>query len=145
MMQSKKIIERFQQLYSSLNRDTLNSKLLADVYDVDITFEDCFHKIKGIEALSVYFDGLYENVSFIHFEFKDQWVNDESAMLTWLMSYQHPKLNGGDLIEVEGASQLNFKGGKIIRHRDYFDGGALLYEHIPFLKRVIHFLKNRMA
>lgn len=145
MMQSKKIIESFQQLYASLNRDTLSSNLLADVYDDDITFEDCFHNIKGIESLSVYFDGLYENVSFIHFEFKDQWVDDESAMLTWLMSYQHPKLNSGKLIEVEGASQLSFKGGKIIRHRDYFDGGALLYEHIPLLRRVIHFLKNRMA
>ena len=66
-------------------------------------------------------------------------------MLTWTMSYQHPKLNNGELIAVKGASQLDFKQGKVVSHRDYFDGGALLYEHIPLLKRVIHFLKNRMA
>lgn len=66
-------------------------------------------------------------------------------MLTWTMSYQHPKLNGGKTIAVKGASQLNFDEKRIVRHRDYFDGGALLYEHIPLLKRVIFFLKNRLA
>jgi hypothetical protein len=61
------------------------------------------------------------------------------------MSYQHPKLNSGKLIAVQGASRLEFKQGKVISHRDYFDGGALLYEHIPLLNRVIFFLKNRLA
>lgn len=145
MMQSKKIIDNFKMLYNTLDRDTLSFKLLNDVYDDDIRFSDCFHNISGIDSLFEYFDGLYENVSFIRFDFSDQWLNEDSGMLTWVMSYQHPKLNGGEIIYVEGASQLNFKDGKVIQHRDYFDGGALLYEHIPILKRIIIFLKNRMA
>jgi hypothetical protein len=145
MMRSEQIIENFKQLYNKLNRDTATLELLERVYAENIQFEDCFHNIKGIKSLFEYFDNLYENVEFIGFDFKNQWLNENSAMLTWTMSYKHPKLNGGQLIAVEGASQLDFNHGKVIRHRDYFDGGALLYENIPILKRVIFFLKNRLA
>lgn len=144
-MQSEQIVERFKALYNKLDRDTLNFELLNDVYDDEINFEDCFHHINGIHSLFEYFDNLYENVNFIHFDFENQWLGEDSAMLTWTMSYKHPKLNSGELIAVKGASQLNFKQGKVMYHRDYFDGGALLYEHVPLLKRVISFLKNRMA
>lgn len=145
MMLNKIIIDNFKNLYQILNRETLSFDELNRVYDNDIIFEDCFHNIKGISDLYNYFDNLYENVSCIGFDFEDEWINDDSAMLTWVMSYQHPKLNSGKLIQVKGASRLMFKDGKINAHRDYFDGGALLYEHIPILKRVIHFLKNRLA
>jgi hypothetical protein len=145
MIQSEKVVASFKHLYNTLDRDTLTFELLNEVYDNDIKFEDCFHKINGIDSLFEYFDGLYENVNFIHFDFENHWVKEGSAMLSWTMSYQHPKLNNGELIAVKGASQLDFKQGKVVSHRDYFDGGALLYEHIPLLKRVIHFLKNRMA
>lgn len=145
MMQSEKVVENFQQLYNRIDRDTLTFELLNEVYDDTIKFEDCFHNINGIHSLFEYFEGLYENVNFIRFDFEDQWVKEGSAMLTWTMSYQHPKLNNGELIAVKGASKLDFKQGKVVHHRDYFDGGALLYEHIPLLKRVIHFLKNRMS
>lgn len=142
---STKIVENFQQLYKTLNRDTLSFELLNSVYADDIIFEDCFHTIEGIKSLFEYFDNLYENVSYINFDFEGHWLNDDSAMLTWTMSYQHPKLNSGETIDVKGASRLSFDHGKVVRHRDYFDGGALLYEHIPLLKRIIFFLKNRMA
>jgi hypothetical protein len=144
MMQSEKVVENFQQLYNRIDRDTLTFELLNEVYDDSIKFEDCFHNINGIHSLFEYFEGLYENVNFIRFDFEDQWLKESSAMLTWTMSYQHPNLNNGELIAVKGASKLDFKQGKVVHHRDYFDGGALLYEHIPLLKRVIHFLKNRM-
>jgi hypothetical protein len=145
MTPNKQIVENFQQLYNTLNRETLTFERLTEVYSDDIIFEDCFHHIEGIDSLFEYFDNLYENVRYIHFDFENHWISDESAMLTWTMSYQHPKLNGGETIAVKGASQLNFKQGKVVRHRDYFDGGALLYEHIPILKRIILFLKNRLA
>lgn len=145
MTPSKQVVENFQQLYNELNRETLTFELLRGVYSDDIIFEDCFHNIDGIDSLFEYFDNLYENVRYIHFDFENHWISDESAMLTWTMSYQHPKLNAGEIIAVKGASQLNFRHGKVIRHRDYFDGGALLYEHIPILRRIILFLKNRLA
>jgi len=34
-------------------------------------------------------------------------------------------------------SHLKFADGKVISHRDYFDLGEMLYEHIPLLGGVI--------
>ena len=74
MMQSEQILERFKQLYNTLDRDSLTFELLNAVYGDDIQFEDCFHNIKGIESLFEYFDNLYENVNYIHFDFENHWV-----------------------------------------------------------------------
>ncbi len=34
---------------------------------------------------------------------------------------------------------------KVYRHRDYFDAGAMLYEHLPVLGRVVSWLKRRVG
>lgn len=145
MTDINKSIEGFKILYNSMNRVSLNIHSIKAVYDDDIQFEDCFHSINGISNLYDYFENLYSNVTFIEFSFLKHWCDDTSAVITWNMSYQHPKLNQGNLISVQGASELTFFEGKIIKHRDYFDAGSMLYEHIPLLRRIILFLKNRMA
>ena len=52
------------------------------------------------------------------------------------MSYRHPRLAGGGLIRVDGCSHLLW-WDKVYRHRDYFDAGNLLYEHLPLLGAAI--------
>jgi hypothetical protein len=44
---------------------------------------------------------------------------------------------GGTLIKID-------KFEKIIFHRDYFDAGAMLYEQIPLLGRVIKWVKQKI-
>ena len=88
MTPSKQVVENFKQLYKTLNRETLTFERLSQVYSDDIIFEDCFHHIDGIGSLFEYFDNLYENVRYIYFDFENHWISEESAMLTWTMSYQ---------------------------------------------------------
>jgi len=139
------LIEDFQVLYQSLNRDTLSKVNMASVYHERVVFEDCFHHIDGLDDLFSYFKSLYENVEAIQFEFHEVCTNQSTAILNWTMTYQHPSLNKGQPIKVEGASKLVVQDDRIISHRDYFDAGNLLYEHIPVLKNVIRFLKRRMS
>ena len=47
-------------------------------------------------------------------------------------------------IQVCGCSYLQWRN-KVHLHRDYFDAGALLYEHLPLLGRTIGWLKRRLA
>jgi hypothetical protein len=65
-------------------------------------------------------------------------------MLIWTMRYAHPRLNKGNEITLEGASHIRYEE-KVYYHRDYFDGGRLLYEHVPLLGSVIKQLKKRMV
>lgn len=138
------LMELFKTLYRSMCASDLQEELLTEVYAEDLLFQDSFHKIESRDAFLHYCSELYENLRSCDFDFHDQWMNDGQAMLTWTMTYSHPKLNRGKPISVEGASHLRFNE-KVYFHQDYFDGGALLYEHVPVLGSIIQQLKKRMA
>ncbi|MCX9458441.1 hypothetical protein IG604_22205 [Vibrio cholerae] len=46
---------------------------------------------------------------------------------------------------MEGASHLRLEGERIIFQRNYYDMGAMLYEHIPLISRVVHYMKGKIA
>jgi ketosteroid isomerase-like protein len=71
------IIEDFTQIYQRLNKDNL--ELLTDLYSADITFIDPLHTIEGIDNLTVYFAGLYDNVSSISFDFEEV-ISDKTVI-----------------------------------------------------------------
>ena len=64
--------------------------------------------------------------------------------MQWIMSYQHPKLAAGRSIDVAGISHIRFEE-KIFYHRDYYDLGEMLYEHIPLYGWITRRLKARLA
>ncbi len=132
--------ERFAQL------DASNLDRLGELYSDDILFRDPLHEVHGLAALQAYFAALYANVNELRFEFHGI---EQSAMdagyLRWTMRYRHPRLRGGELIAVEGCSYLRWRDGMVCQHRDYFDAGALLYEHVPVLGTLIGWLKRRLA
>lgn len=138
------LIESFKTLYRAMCAEDLQEELLVEVYDENLLFQDSFHKIESRGAFLDYCTALYENLTSCDFDFHDQWINDGQAMLTWTMTYSHPKLNRGKPISVQGTSHIRFTD-KVYFHQDYFDGGALLYEHVPVLGSIIQQLKKRMA
>jgi len=141
---ASELVEKFKLLYNTLNANTCESGLISMVYAEEMEFIDCFHHIKTIEEFNRYCASIYENVQHCQFTFHEEFIKPDAAMLTWTMEYMHPKLNAGDMIYVNGSSHIKFNE-KVYYHKDYVDGGELLYEHIPVLKRIIKFLKNRMV
>ncbi|MBE0482377.1 MAG: nuclear transport factor 2 family protein [Bacterioplanes sp.] len=139
------IIQQFMFLYQQLNRDTLSLARLSECYHQQVHFLDPFHERKGLLALHNYFFELYQNVQAIEFDFHDVYGNDQGATVTWQMRYQHPKIQRGDWVVVDGVSVLQYQDGLIIRHQDYFDGGQMLYQHLPVLGWFIQKLKQRMV
>jgi len=141
---ASRVVEDFKSLYLALNAENCRSDIVNDVYCRDMVFEDPFHRIEGIRAFKDYCASLYENLLSCRFRFHDEWTHMGDAVLTWTMDYAHPRLNGGSDIHVEGMSRIIFDE-KIFYHRDYFDGGALLYEHIPVLGGVIRSVKRNLV
>jgi len=135
----------FAQRFASL--DASNLDRLDELYAAQVTFRDPLHEVQGLPALRRYFTELYANVREIAFEFHGMApVREGEGYLRWTLRYRHPRLAGGRPIEVEGCSWLCWNAaGKVVSHRDYFDAGALLYEHLPVLGRVIAWLKGRLA
>lgn len=138
-------LSAFALRFASLNASNLDR--LDTLYDEQALFCDPLHRVQGLQALKQYFAEMYANVSELRFDFiaMDQVAEDE-GYLRWTMHYRHPRLAAGRMISVEGCSHLRWNAaGKVVSHRDYFDAGALLYEHLPLLGRIIRWLKGRLA
>ncbi|MCG9786380.1 nuclear transport factor 2 family protein [Vibrio barjaei] len=136
-------IEIVSEVYQKLNKNNLH--LLEQIYHKDVVFEDSAHRLEGWEQLSAYFDSLYTNVIKCDFDIRHHQQVEDSGFLTWTMQLQHPKLNGGEAVEVNGVSHIRFSGDRVIFHRDYFDLGEMLYENIPLLGFVIKNIKQRLG
>ncbi len=134
---------KFQMIYQNLSKDNLNS--LTDIYHENISFQDPLHKVDGLEDFIAYFENLYTNVITCNFEITHIINTSNEAAIYWEMRYEHPKLNSGNTISVMGHSHLKSADGKVIFHRDYLDVGSMIYEHVPLLGRVIHYLKQRLS
>lgn len=143
-MIERSLIENFAHQFASVDRDNLH--LLEQIYHPEVHFSDPIHEVFGLAALQSYCANLYENVIALHFDFTQlSPIDHEQALLCWTMTYQHPRLAGGQEIRVPGVSQVWFREGKAYRHLDHYDAGALLYEHVPVLGTLIRWLKRRLT
>jgi len=139
------VLQSFKSLYDVLDRDTLTTELLLSTYAEDVVFHDSLHRLEGIADMYDYFSNLYENVSSIVFDWQEEAVTSDGAFVRWNMTFKHPVLKSGSPVQVSGATFLSIKNGRVSEHRDYFDAGEMLYEHIPALGYVIRKLKKRLA
>ncbi|WP_437884096.1 nuclear transport factor 2 family protein [Pseudomonas sp. LRF_L74] len=137
-------LQRFAEGFASLDKHNLER--VETLYSADIAFRDPLHEVHGLKELRAYYAQLYANLSALRFVFDafDE-LREGEGYLRWTMHYRHPRLAGGKPLQLEGCSHLLWRDGKVYRHRDYFDAGALLYEHIPVLGGAIRLLKRRLA
>lgn len=137
-------LERFMDAYRNLTADNLHD--LGLIYADDVHFVDPAHEIRGLEALQSYFSNLYQNLASISFDYHRVLDNETEASISWSMTFTHPRISRGRAVTVEGATFLQFdQDDKVAHHRDYFDLGAMLYEHLPVFGTLTTFIKNRLG
>ncbi|MEH6355396.1 MAG: nuclear transport factor 2 family protein [Marinobacter sp.] len=134
------VVNRFRELFNTLDKGNLNK--LAGVYGELIHFKDPLGEVHGLDALTRYFAGSYQNVIACHFVFGQEAVDEGTVTLPWTMYLRHKRINKGKEIQVEGISHLHIEGGKVNYHRDYFDAGQMLYENLPLLGGIIRKIKE---
>jgi len=137
------ITGRIQATYHGLGPGNLDG--LTDLYCTDVCFEDPIHGIQGLPALINYFEHMYRNVESAEFKFHRTLETDNEAFLSWTMLVRHRQIKQGQVIRVEGASYVKVRDNKIYYHRDYYDLGAMAYEHIPVFGRLISWIRRRLV
>lgn len=136
-------LETFAERFATLDAEHLEK--LDTLYNEAIIFRDPLHRIHGLPALRDYFAQLYANASDIRYDFHDaSETRPGEGYLRWTLHFRHPRLAGGQPISLDGCSHLQWRD-RVHFHQDYFDAGALLYEHLPLFGRVIGWLKGRLA
>ena len=135
--------ERVRTIFNAMGAQTLH--LVDTFYAPGVVFIDPFHRVEGRDALRDYYRRLYANVQSIHFAFEGETASVNELVLYWTMTCRHPRIAGGAPVSLPGCSRLVFDGqGLVELHRDYFDAGALLYEHLPLLGRVVRYIRERV-
>ena len=135
---------RIEKVYNELNANTLG--VLDNFYDANVEFHDPIGTVNGLKNIKAYYGNMYKNVKSISFQFHDFIIQDQNVVATWTMTYSVDSLNSGAPIKVEGNSFIKFGGAenKAIYHRDYFDVGSMVYEHIPFLGYFVRKIKHKL-
>ena len=138
------MMENFLNTYRALNKDNLHR--LKEIYAEDVRFIDPAHTINGLAQLRRYFGALYRDIDPPVFRFIHDLRVNEDAYVQWEMDFMHPRLNRGRIITISGSSYLRFnEDNKVCFHRDYFDLGAMLYEQLPVLGKLILFVKRGLG
>ncbi|MEX2469474.1 MAG: nuclear transport factor 2 family protein [Pseudohongiellaceae bacterium] len=137
------LAERVKHAYRTFDKGKLAE--LETLYTPDVYFEDPSHGLQGKQALLAYFDSMSDNLKDCRFRFHQTLTDGSDIFLSWTMFLRHPRLRRGETIRVEGASYLKTRNGRIYYHRDYFDMGAMVYEHLPLLGRIIQRIRQRLG
>lgn len=137
------LAERVRSAYQTLGSDKLDD--VETLYAADVYFEDPSHAIQGKPALLKYFAKMFTNLQDCRFKFHKTITNGTDIFMSWTMFLNHPRLRNGETVRVEGASYLRTRNGKIYYHRDYFDMGAMVYENLPLLGRIVKRIKQRLG
>ena len=141
--QVAQMITGVQDLYKNLT--TVDASDVARVYSDEILFRDPLHQVEGIEPFCDYLNGLSQNLIYCRFEFFDTTATASSSWLRWNMHYAHPRIRRGAALTLEGTSLLQHDTEKVFFQQDYYDMGAMLYEHLPMMGPAIRMLKKRLV
>lgn len=137
---------RFTQFYADLASVDIDE--LDTVYHKDVTFKDPIASHSGIDSVKRYFSHLLDATKHCKFDIHNFTENQGDntpydAIVEWTM---HLTLNNqSSSIAVDGVSLLKLENDLVIYHRDYYDMGEMVYEHIPVLKQAIRYIKKRLT
>ena len=129
--------------FNGLNKDTMGR--LDDFYAADVLFRDPVSEIRGVAGIKAYYAKMYENLVSIRFDFDKEVGQGDEIVAPWVMHMRHKGLDGGKEIVVPGVTHIKFKNGKAVYHRDYFDMGAFVYEHVPVIGAGVRYVKRKVA
>lgn len=143
-MKHEAMIKALKSFYAEMESSKLDE--LDEFYHAEITFTDPVHQVNGLEHLKSYLENSIKNIEYCHFNFINELFDDEGGFLVWQMRFAHPKIRDGAEIVVPGVTQLKFAedGATIREHTDFYDMGALVYEHVPVMGWLANKVKDRM-
>jgi limonene-1,2-epoxide hydrolase len=131
------------EFFNGINKDTMGR--LDEFYAPDVLFRDPVSEIRGIAGIRAYYSRMYENVLSIRFDFDKEVGQGDEVFAPWVMHLRHKSIEGGREIVVPGVSHIRFANGKAVYHRDYFDMGAFIYEHVPVIGAGVRYVKRKVA
>lgn len=136
------LLNDFKEFYRYPDAD--NVEKMDRIYTQDVEFRDPVHSIHGRLALKNYVRTLYQDIHDVSFTYLEEQLGEHSAHIVWQIRYSHKQLNRGKPIEVRGLTLVHFTD-RIYYHEDFFDLGAMIYQHVPILRHIVLYFNRRLS
>jgi hypothetical protein len=138
MNNSKQYVEFFENLNRKSQRGDYTK-----FFDENSYFEDPFQKVKGIDKIYFIFEDMYAKLYNPRFVIQECISNKDISYIKWKFIYSNDKQSKEN--SFIGISRVEFsKNGKVLKHVDFWDAGANVYEKIPVLGSIIRFIKSKI-
>lgn len=133
---------RLVQAYEALSPSTLPA--LMQLYDEGATFKDPFNEVHGRAPIQRIFGHMFEALVAPRFTVQHTVTEGDMAFITW--DFEFLREAGGKTWHIHGASCIRYGAqGQVLAHRDYWDAAEELYEKLPLIGRLMHWLRGRLA
>ncbi len=136
------VVSRFIDYYSELKSQPPSA--LSGLYHPEAVLIDPFGEHQGAAAIQRYFTHLLTNVDRCRFIIDSPLCTDQRFAVTWTMCWSHPRIAGGEMLTLPGCSVVDVEDRLVVRQRDYYDAGEMIYEHLPILGWAVRSVKRRV-
>ncbi len=135
---------KVDKFYNGLTSENIAARMEA-MYATNVQFNSPYANLVGREALLEHYKELFVNLKSFSLEITEEFVSGQETVLLWDITYAHPKLNGGEPLKSSGVSHLTFASDQVLSQKDYFDAGAMVYEHVTLIGRMVKWVKNKVV
>ena len=130
-------LSRAESLFGDMKPDSVAERTRA-VYAPDAYLNDNLVALEGVEPIAGYFAHTVSNVSSVAVAFLDLSNSGPEYFARWRMTVTSDRLDGGAPVVSYGVTHFRFDAdGRILVHKDFWDAGTGLYEHVPVLGGVL--------
>ncbi|TKB02987.1 nuclear transport factor 2 family protein [Alteromonas portus] len=144
------VITHFCKIYTDICQ--ISPVDLEGVYADDILFIDPITTHRGIEEVKNYFANLLTQAESCKFDIADiftcsKQISSRHSNVTHVVNWTMTLVlkDNAKKITLDGSTQLSVRNNFIIYHKDYYDLGEMVYEHVPILGFIIKKIKGKLA
>lgn len=135
--------DKVKRFYETLTVESIGR--LPELYTDSAFFKDPFNEVVGTAAIQRIFTHMFTQVGSPRFVVTGQVADAAGAFLIWEFHFTTQSWGRENNRVIRGTSHLQFDAqGKVSYHRDYWDTAEELYQHIPLLGSIMHFLQRRL-
>ena len=127
--------------FESVTLDSVDQ--LVALYAPQAFFKDPFNEVTGKEHIRHIFTNMFSQVNHPRFRILGVLEENTRACLTWEFLFEF-KSSPSKAQTIQGCTWFTFNdSGLILSHRDYWDAAEELYEKLPYLGRLMKWLKKK--
>ena len=137
------LIQEFKEAWENFDESPLEQ--LGKLYSPSMVFIDPIGKIEGLDKFLSHLESQSKNLIECRFRFDEEMevISTNRASLVWFMTMRHKSIGGGKATETRGVSVLQFDT-LVTLHRDYFDLGQMVYQHLPVLGTAVRLVNRKL-